>query len=105
MVDGYEVQLTRSDGTATLALIGDIDLAAEALVRAKAQEAISLAPTDIVVDLSASTFLDSAGISALVTLANEAAERSCPVTMRRGPSNVMRVLDITGMGDLFPELD
>ncbi|MFD7027351.1 STAS domain-containing protein [Streptomyces sp. NPDC059917] len=58
--------------------------------------------TEIVVDLSNSSFCDSSGLNALLR-AREAASRSGRVLSLAAPSHQMlRLLDLTGTAPLFP---
>jgi len=81
--------------------VGELDIAAVgALSRAMARALTS--GRHIVVDLSATTFLDASGVGALVRSYHAA--RAQGVTIQLNPSAtplVRRVLDVTGVDELF----
>jgi anti-sigma B factor antagonist len=85
-----------------LVLSGDIDVRVAAEIAALADSAVAAHTCDVVVDLADVTFIDSSGIGALVALNNSLADQG-PRTLylRPGPPNVMRVLRLVGLDDVF----
>jgi anti-sigma B factor antagonist len=57
--------------------------------------------TEVTVDLSGVTFLDSSGISALVQAHHRLAEANAAMVVVGGPQSVQRVLAITGVDRLL----
>jgi len=97
-----EVSTVNEDGTARLVLTGEIDVSIAPAVVSHAEQLLAGRPHTVIVDLSAVTFLDSAGIGALVTLSNSASDAGIgSVRLVPGPRNVMRVLQIVGLTDVF----
>jgi len=97
-----EVTVVSEDGTARLVLTGEIDVSIAPAVVSHAEQLLAGRPRAVVVDLTAVTFLDSAGIGALVALNNAAGEAGVPtVQLVPGPPNVMRVLQIVGLTGVF----
>jgi anti-sigma B factor antagonist len=94
--------VSREDGPVgpfVVTLTGDLDLASREATTARLAEAVAAAHTngnDVVVDLSAVTFLDSTGISCLVrAYADVGPERSFHLS---GPSPMTRrVLEVVGL--------
>lgn len=85
-------------GEALLAVAGEVDLATAPQL---AECLLPLADHDVAVDLSAVTFLDSSGISALVA-GNGAITGSGHVLRTFGErDNVLRVLEIAGLDKMF----
>jgi anti-anti-sigma factor len=64
------VETRTDDGSMHIALSGEIDLANAAAVEDQIREAISHQPQTVSVDLTDLTYLDSAGIRILFTLAS-----------------------------------
>lgn len=96
------VQIVDEDSCTRLVLTGEIDVSVAAELATSAEQVVAAAPAAVVVDLSAATFMDSSGVGALVSLSNAAAEAGLrPVQLVPGPRNVMRVLDIVGVHDVF----
>jgi anti-sigma B factor antagonist len=100
-----DVRVLSDGATVTIALAGEIDVNVADELSEAVSEALAAEPEVVVVDLSAATFLDSAGVGALVTLNNAAVAAGVPtVQLKNGPSNVMRVLELVGLDDLFQSL-
>ena len=80
-----------------IVLSGDIDVAADPVVRAALGRALARTRSHVVVDLTDTAFLDSTGINTLV-LAHKAAQvASVRLVVRPGPPAVMRTLRIAGI--------
>jgi anti-sigma B factor antagonist len=89
-------------GRATVAASGQIDLAtAPQLAKALAQ-ARSEGTSEIVVDLSAVDFMDSAGVRVLVQAARESTEAGVQLFLQGAQGWVARVLEITGVAGFLP---
>lgn len=64
------VEISAEGGSMRIALSGEIDLANAAAIEDELREAVSDQPTTVSVDLTELTYLDSAGIRILFTLAS-----------------------------------
>jgi anti-anti-sigma factor len=84
-------------------LTGEVDMQAADELR----EAGGLAVADLtegerlVIDLGEVTFLDSSGLGALVAIRNKASARDVGCSLRSVPEKVTKVLQITGLQDVF----
>lgn len=84
--------------TAQLDAAGEIDLATAPVLREKLLILLrDQSPALLVVDLAGVTFLDCAGISALVRVRNAAGEIGCQLRITYPQSFVRRVLEVTGL--------
>jgi anti-sigma B factor antagonist len=100
-----DVRIVEEGSTARLVLTGEIDVSIAAKLITHAERLVAAAPASIIVDLSGTTFLDSSGVGALVSLSNAAAGAGLgTVQLEAGPPNVMRVLEIVGLKDAFEVL-
>jgi anti-anti-sigma factor len=89
--------------TATVSVHGDFDMAGaftiepalEAALREPGLRAITL-------DLSASSFIDSTGLSVIVELAAEARASGVALAIVPGPEHVQRVFQVAGLSDSLP---
>ena len=80
-----------------IALAGDIDVAADPQIRAALARALARTGSHLIIDLSATSFLDSTGINTLV-LAHKAAQAAAVrLIVQPGPPAVMRTLRIAGI--------
>lgn len=83
-------------------LSGDIDVSVAAEIAALADSAVTAHAGDVLVDLSEVTFIDSSGVGALVALNNSLADQGVrTLYLRPGPPNVMRVLHLVGLDEVF----
>jgi anti-anti-sigma factor len=79
---------------------GELDLAAAPQFQ-HAVEAMFPPGQPLVLDLSDVTYMDSSGIAALVWLWKRAGSTADAVTLRRPHPQVLHVLDLTHMTDVF----
>lgn len=84
----------------TVKLTGDIDLATADKVGEALADALSKG-SQIWVDLSGVTFLDSTGIRALVQAHRKAESKGAPLYVHGAQQWVAKVLEVTGVGPLL----
>jgi anti-anti-sigma factor len=98
MGESYSIRVDSRDGTTTIRLTGEIDIAAGRDVRAAIADSILGDPLDrLVIDLTDTTFLDSTGINALVLARHAARFAAAVLEVTAGPPSVMRVLELSGL--------
>jgi anti-sigma B factor antagonist len=95
----------RSGEPVVVTVRGEVDLATASELESCVSEAFGGAPSAVVLDLEALTFIDSSGLRALVSLAQEATSRGATLALRNVPSHAQRVLDLTGLAKAFPRAD
>jgi anti-sigma B factor antagonist len=89
----------------TISVTGEMDLATAPDVE---QELIRVEATDaatIVLDLGGLTFLDGTGIRMLIVADARSRSNGHPLSLRRPPEHVLRVLRVCGMADRLPLVD
>jgi anti-sigma B factor antagonist len=95
----FQVSVARTGShTCTIALGGELDLYS----CPELKEAIRSLPdevTDVTLDLTSVSFIDSAGLGILVTAAKKTSPQA--VTLVVADHNVLKVLSITGLDRLF----
>ena len=84
---------------------GEVDLATAPELESCVSRAFEGAPGAVILDLAALTFIDSSGLRVLVTLARDATTRGSSMALRNVPPHAQRVLDLTGLADIFPRAD
>ena len=98
----FELQQVVSGARHTLVLTGELD-AASAPTLATAVAHIRMdRTTQLVLDLRKLTFLDSAGIRAILVTRELCAERRCEFSLVPGPPRVRRVFEECGLLDRLP---
>ena len=89
------------DGHVVVALRGVLDVAEAASVAA-ALTAIAARQRDIIVDLAGLEFIDSSGVAALVRGRKQARYAGCELLLAAPQQQVVRVLTLTRLLDVFP---
>lgn len=93
--------MTEADGTLTIALRGELDLAWAGEARAAFDAARSSTATAVRVDLTALDFVDSTGLRELVLLHQALVRSGRTLTCTPGGPAVQRVLAVSGLLDVL----
>jgi len=97
-----EVSQPSTDET-VLALTGSLDLTSrDQLIEAGGKALTEGSISRLVLDLAGLTFMDSTGIGAVVEVAGGASDRGVAFALRSPSERIFRVLQLTGMADLWP---
>lgn len=100
-----DVYVGHSEGTLTVALVGEIDVSTAGLLDEKVGAALhafdDMSALTIVVDASNLSFLDSSGVAALIRLSQKTAETGGSLTVTSPSRIVRRVLGAVGLLDHF----
>ena len=96
-----EISAHHSDGTARLELRGELDIGAAPKVEEAVGDALEDGCREVVLDLGATTLLDSAGLGALIRAARtvDAQQATMAVVSPRG-SEARVVLEVTRTGSV-----
>jgi anti-anti-sigma factor len=89
-----------ADGV-VLTVAGDVDLAAHARFQTGIEQCWD-GSTDLLIDCSGITFLDSMGLRVLVHALQRATTGGHTITLAAAGPPVLRVLELAGIKDLFP---
>jgi anti-sigma B factor antagonist len=101
-VPGQLVVESKSDGDAIVLLLqGELDLTSAPIFERGLRAAEAATPARLVIDLSGLEFMDSTGLRALLLARERAGVESHKLTLRRGPRQVQRVLELTKTVDAF----
>ena len=82
-----------------ISLRGELDLATAPALASQLDEAGSDGFQELVVDLSGLDFMDSTGLSVLLAAQRAADSKRHGFSLRRGPAQVQRVFEVTGLLD------
>jgi anti-anti-sigma factor len=91
----FAIGVERNNGTSVVRLTGEVDLAAVEALRAHCEPLSG----NVVIDLEATTFLDSSGIGALVVTHNRISAGGGSVVLRKPSPTVRHSLEIVGIGE------
>jgi anti-anti-sigma factor len=98
--DFFSFEAVTTEDVYVVTLRGELDVANAERV----QRALEAADTpSVVVDLSALTFIDSSGLTALVHAHREITGRGSSFELRGASGSVQRVFEITGLSKLLME--
>jgi anti-sigma B factor antagonist len=86
---------------ALVRLIGELDLAVAPRAERAIARAEELRPALLELDLSTLAFMDSTGLRLMLTARRRAVEADRRLLLRRGPSAVQRVFEVTALAPLF----
>ena len=108
--DTLSIDLTsaRDGAVAIFALSGTLDIATSPTLRAALMEAADRDDHEMIVDLTQLEFLDSTGLGALIGAHKRATEHHGAVRLVAQEGQILRLLRITGLLDVFsvyPSLD
>lgn len=108
----WQTAVAYQDDEAVITVAGEIDTVSEAELREAVEGALrhDPAPTEITIDLSQVSFLDSAGIRGLLVSHSAASERGARLRVRHPQPIVATVLQVTRVNALLglqlpPECD
>ena len=107
-MSGEPFPVTWSGRTAIVRLPGEIDLTNADALRERLLSALNQAAAALIVDMTATTFVDSAGITALVRASRRAAATGATIRLAASAVPVLRVLTLVGIDrliDIYPGVD
>lgn len=97
------IQTHTLDGTATLAVSGELDLATRDRLLGALERLEADGEDDITVDLKGLAFIDATGLHALVGARDAARMRGMTLEFRNPSPAVRRLLSLVGLDDLVAE--
>ena len=97
-VPEFRIILSRPrDGAVVVAVGGEVDLCSSTTLREKLKEALAEAPDLLVIDLAQVSFIDSTGLSCLVSAAHRTAEVECALAVVAPAGRVRQLIAMTGI--------
>ena len=100
--DFLEVRSERSEDRHVIALKGELDLDGVERVTEELESAEASDASQIVLDLSGLTFIDSSGVRMIVCADLRSRADGDRLRLIRGSAGVQRVFELTGMLDRLP---
>jgi anti-anti-sigma factor len=89
------------DGSAVVALVGELDMYSVADLEAVVTEFIEYGSPEVVLDFSGLSFIDSTGLSALISIQNRLSEQGRRLVVRSPRPSAIKVFEITGLMDFL----
>ena len=100
-MSGEDFPVCWSDRTAVVTMPAEVDLTVADAARGALLEVLNQGAALLVVDMTATTFCDSAGITALVRAARRAAASNAEIRVATAAQTVLRVFSLVGIDRLI----
>lgn len=95
--DDLVIDVTVSDGSATLRAAGEIDIGNVGRLQSELDALIRTVPGDVTIDMEAITFLDSSTLGALIGAKKRLQGSGRDLLLKNPRPMVVRILEITGL--------
>lgn len=102
---GFRIDTSQQDGTTTLELEGEWDLAQQAATADAIAHALDERPACLVLDLSQLSFIDSSGVHATITARKRCDEQGTHLVIIPGGPAVQQVFEVCGLIEILPFAD
>ncbi|MDF6023001.1 STAS domain-containing protein [Streptomyces sp. JH34] len=93
-----------ADSIAVLTVAGEIDVDSAPALRTRALELIRQGRPHVILDLTPVEFCDSSGLNTMIGILRYAKDRHGSLSLAGTPPHLIRLLAVTGVGELIPVL-
>ena len=104
-IPSFDLRVVRTGRATRIAPCGELDIATTPELEQALADATADGVEEIVLDLRELTFMDSTGLRALAQANTRADASGVALSIVRGPRQIERVLEISGLGSLLPLVD
>lgn len=101
VTEDFGLVVSRVGEEVIVSIAGELDLITAPQLRRMAGDLIDMGIGHLVIDMTDTTFLASTGLGALVGLARRMRERGGEFSIRNARPHVRKVIEITGLVELF----
>ncbi len=101
----FDLRVVRQDGRMHVVPSGELDIVTAPQLEQVISEATSEPVRELVLDLRELTFMDSTGLRTLAQASQKTQRAGTTLSIWRGPHQIERVLEISGLGPLLPLAD
>jgi anti-sigma B factor antagonist len=98
----FRLEASFAGDQAVLAVVGEVDVATASQLEECLVELLHRPLERLTVDMSATTFIDSKGLTALVAGLSRARDRDVEFTLASPTASVLKILEIAGVEQLLP---
>jgi anti-sigma B factor antagonist len=99
----FELTVSSDDGVRVVAISGELDL--DTMGELNAALAVDAGLATTVIDLRGLTFIDSSGVSGVMTAARRARDAGARLVCVPGPAAIQRVFELTGVDTVLEWVD
>jgi anti-anti-sigma factor len=103
--EGFHVDVAREPGSIRVSPVGEVDVATVEQVAECLGEAFADGAAQLVLDLRATTFLDSTGLHMALRTHERATAAGVGFALIAGPPAVQRTFEVTGLTQHLPFVD
>jgi anti-sigma B factor antagonist len=104
-IPAFDIQVVRNGQATRIAPAGELDIATTPVLEQAIADATREPGSALVLDLRRLTFMDSTGLRTLAQTNARAQDDGFTLSIWRGPRQIERVLEISGLGPLLPLAD
>ena len=104
-IPSFDLRVVRQGSSAHIAPCGELDIATTPELEQALADAKADGVAEIVLDLRELSFMDSTGLRALAQANTRAETSGVSLAIIRGPRQIERVLEISGLRALLPLVD
>jgi len=97
-----EVRCSQAGTTTTIAVAGELDLAAAEKFDGAVARALAERPETVAVDLTATGFIDSSGVRCILQASRDAERHGVRLVILPAPEDVHRIFELCGLATLLP---
>jgi anti-anti-sigma factor len=103
MTNGHLLQVSSDEDqkSQTLSLVGELDVSTSAILIEEFARAVGQRPSRIDVDLAKLTYIDSVGLSVLVTAHYQCLDAHVELEFRRPNIFIRKVFEVTGLAEVL----
>lgn len=105
MQSDFRVDVRNEGRTAIIVVSGELDLASSPELEQQLEKVWGSNAEQLVIDLRGLEFMDSTGLSIIVSAHQRLAESGGKLSVVRGPPQVQRLLDLTGVSERLRLVD
>jgi anti-anti-sigma factor len=104
-IPSFDIRVVRNGQATRIAPAGELDIATTPALERAIADATGEPGAALVLDLRELTFMDSTGLRTLAQTNARAQGDGFTLSIVRGPRQIERVLEISGLGPLLPLVD
>ena len=101
----FRVDMTHEQGGVSVCPVGDVDVATIGRLRERINEEMAAVADRVILDLRATTFLDSSGLHLVVDTDAWATRSGTEFVIIAGPPGVQHTFDVAGLSGRLPFVD
>ena len=104
-VTTFDIDVMSGDSATWLSLRGEFDIANAPHLEREIRRFADAGGARLVIDLRGLSFIDSTGLRIVLETRQRAADQGFDLEIVRGPAQVQRVFELTGLDDRLPFVD